>query len=202
MFVPSELLFFWFTTLDTTPTWFEGRIALWFGAHAELDAKAAERFTTPLLEATPCGPLTPREKLAWMILWDQIPRNIWRGDSKMLARDKDALDLAESFSDKEISTLHPIEQCFVWFVYQHHEDIAHQQTQLDGFCQLLETATINTKPFLTVCVRQARRHFEMIERFGRFPHRNPMLNRESTAEEKRFVDDPDYNFLLPVRSVK
>lgn len=202
MFVPAELLNFWFTTLKPSPDWFAGRIALWFGAHPEIDEEVTNRFLAPLLEATPSAPLTARDKLAWILLWDQVPRNIWRGEAKMLDRDGDALALAESFSKTELATLHPIEQCFVWFVYQHHEDITHQQTQLDGFCHLLETATVESKPFLKVCVRQAHRHFEMIQRFGRFPHRNPMLNRQSTVEEQRFIDNPDYNFLLPVRSVK
>ncbi len=193
----SVLLDFWFTSLDLSPSWFQSRMALWFGANPDLDSEIATRFGS-WLSREPAGDLSARDKLAWVILWDQVPRNLWRGQAKMLSFDHRALEMVKSFTAPEVDSLHPMEQCFFWLVYQHQEDISAQEKQLAAFEKLLSNATPQMKPFLTIGARQARRHLEMIQRFGRFPHRNPMLGRQSTAEEQQFIDDPDYNFLLPV----
>jgi uncharacterized protein (DUF924 family) len=123
--------------------------------------------------------------LALIILLDQFPRNMFRGDPQSYATDEKALEisqhaLAEGFD--EAMQAHP--RLFLYLPHEHSEDLAHQVRYTALALSLNDPARM--KP--------ANRHREIIERFGRFPHRNKVLGRDSTPEELAFLEEPYSSF--------
>ncbi|MDX8477869.1 DUF924 family protein [Mesorhizobium sp. VK24D] len=116
--------------------------------------------------------------LALMILLDQFPRNCFRGTAHMYATDP----LARHFADRAIAAGHDLAldgtlRVFLYLPFEHSELLADQQRSV-------ELTAARAPDYL----KYANEHLEIIQRFGRFPHRNKMLGRETTAEEKTFLD--------------
>lgn len=173
---------------DSSPTdvvgfWREAGPGAWFRKDTAFDTAFRERFL-PAHEAAARGELdewayTADGALALLILLDQFPRNSFRGDPRMFATDEKARAIAAAAisagHDKEVDP--PLRQ-FFHLPLMHSEDIADQE-----LCVQL-TQTLGEES-----ARYARLHRDIIARFGRFPHRNAVLARESTAEERRFLDE-------------
>jgi uncharacterized protein (DUF924 family) len=121
--------------------------------------------------------------LALIVLLDQFTRNAFRDTARAFAGDEQALTLArqlvEQGSDKQLT---PVERQFAYLPFEHAEDESSQALSVSLFTQLL--AETGHAPEL---VDYAERHREVVRRFGRFPHRNALLGRDSTAEERRFL---------------
>ncbi len=124
--------------------------------------------------------------LALCVLLDQVPRNMFRGTAQAFATDDKARAVAEhalaNGFDLECTA---DERIFLYLPFEHHEDRGSQDRSLTLFTERVGEETT---------VRYAERHREIIERFGRFPHRNAILGRVSTAEEIAFLDEPDSSF--------
>ncbi len=136
---------------------------------------------------------TPRGTLALIIMLDQFPRNMFRGTPRMYATDAKALATARRALDAGIDpgieeALIPIERLFVYLPFEHSEDLADQRRSVE-LCQRLVDM-----PDSELTIATALRHLEIIERFGRFPHRNAILGRETTAEEAAFLEEPNSSF--------
>ena len=120
-----------------------------------------------------------------MIVLDQFSRNLYRDDPQAFAWDAAALTLAEETIalalDRQLS---PQQRAFLYMPYMHSERLARQQRSLELFAAIAETGNLDS----------AQRHFDVINTFGRFPHRNAMLNRISTAAEKDFLKQPGSRF--------
>ena len=161
--------------------WREAGPAMWFAKDPQFDRRFRERFATEYEEAAR-GELdhwltTPNGALGLVILLDQYPRNSFRGTPRMYATDS----LARRVADEAIRRGHdrsvePTMQLFVYLPFGHSEDLRDQQRSVELNKHLGE-------PSLT----HAKGHHDIIERFGRFPHRNAILGRTPRPEEIKFL---------------
>jgi len=130
--------------------------------------------------------------LARILLLDQFTRNIFRGTPRAFAGDAQALSLAASLvsagRDKNLS---PWQRCFAYLPFEHSESLLEQERSVALFAALRRE--VQTGAFDSAC-DYVLRHREIIARFGRFPHRNAILGRESTAEEIEFLKQPGSSF--------
>jgi len=172
---PESILQFWFgpPPLKRHEAWFHGGPAF---------DRACARFQGDWEEALAGGLLdwldAPRTALAHIVLTDQFPRNLFREDGRAHATDhlarKTAFDVVARGWDKD---MHDLERVFVYLPYEHSEDLAVQR----------ESVRLYTELGLESNISYAQAHLDVIERFGRFPHRNVMLGRHSTPEELAFI---------------
>ncbi|WP_136247752.1 DUF924 family protein [Halomonas borealis] len=170
--------------------WFEAlRPAQWFRRDTALDDEIRHRFGDTL-EAARRGELaawrhSPRGRLAEVIVLDQFSRHIHRDSATAFAADAQALTLAqEAVSDGDDAVLRDAERAFLYMPYMHSERLAVHDEALRLFGQ----------PGLEASLPHERRHREIIRRFGRYPHRNAVLGRESSAEELAFLRQPGSSF--------
>ncbi|TMH22866.1 MAG: DUF924 domain-containing protein, partial [Betaproteobacteria bacterium] len=119
-----------------------------------------------------------------VVTLDQFPRNMFRGTARAFASDSAALAAArETIAQGFDLLLSPVERLFIYLPFAHAEDLAAQRRSLSLFRELDPED-----------MRSAKRHYEIIARFGRFPHRNAILGRQSTAEEAEFLKQPGSSF--------
>jgi uncharacterized protein (DUF924 family) len=176
---------FWFGPLDDAGLTATDRNALWFGATAATDAACRERFGG-LVESALAGDLDEwaggdRGLVALLLLLDQFPRNIFRASARAFSGDARALDLAqETIAGGHHQRLPAIHQAFLFLPLEHHEDLEVQEECVTLFEEL---AAVTGSDLIAGFTRYAVAHRDVIARFGRFPHRNAVLGRESTAAE-------------------
>lgn len=177
--MPNSVLKFWFE--EITPK-------QWWAVNSEFDAAITKRFS-PLLQQAIAGELcnwrdTAQGRLAEIILLDQFSRNIYRNTPGAFAQDALALALSqEAVSRGCLSELNDTERAFMLMPYMHSESaLIHQQAE-----PLFAKHAPNNLDFEI-------RHKAIIDRFGRYPHRNKILGRESTAEENDFLKQPGSSF--------
>ena len=191
---PDHVLSFWFEDATLGPEALQRRSAVWFGADPAFDDECAARFAT-LVEAVASGGLgdwavSPQGRLALVLLLDQMPRNIHRGSPGAFMHDAQAaahcLAGIESGQDR---SLHAVERVFLYMPLQHAEDLALQRRSVERFDSLAAEADDAWRDRFTENAHYARLHRDIIERFGRFPHRNRVLGRTSTDEELRYLAD-------------
>jgi uncharacterized protein (DUF924 family) len=186
----EALLTFWFG--HGTAEYLRPR-AVWFTKDAAFDTEVRARFL-PDWERASRGELAawadePERCLAYIILCDQVPRNIFRGDAKAFSTDPLARDAATRAVDRgDDRTLPPVQRWFVYLPFEHSESLDDQRTAVALFEQLRDD------PTSAVAIEYGRKHLEIIERFGRFPHRNAALGRPSTPEEEAFLLTPGSSF--------
>ena len=177
----EEVLGFWFA---------EGRQAQWFESSGSFDSEC-RRVLLPHLEALRAGRYAswrrePRGCLASCILLDQVPRNVYRGTPRAFALDAEARALTRhALKEGFDRALSDVERVFLYLPLEHSEDLTDQQD-----CVRLIAALGAKNEWLSY----AERHLEVIRRFGRFPHRNAILGRESTEEELAFLKEPNASF--------
>ena len=167
----------------------------WFHKDAQFDAQIRERFGA-LLELALAGGLPawqdggPLPALALIVLLDQFTRNVYRGTPRSFAGDALALHTARRLVDTGAErTLLPQQRGFVYLPFEHAEDLAMQRQSVDLFARLAAA-----QPGFESSLDYARRHCVIIERYGRFPHRNQILGRASTPEELAFLRQPGSGF--------
>jgi uncharacterized protein (DUF924 family) len=155
---------------------------MWFAKDANFDRSFRERFLSAH-EAAMRGKLndwtaTPNGALALLILLDQFPRNAFRGTQRVYASDAQAYEIASravaAGYDQEVSREL---RAFFYLPFCHSEDVADQERAVTLMRELGGEAA-----------QAAERHRDIIRRFGRFPHRNPILGRTMTAEEQDYLD--------------
>jgi uncharacterized protein (DUF924 family) len=167
----------------------------WYASHPAFDALIRERFTTQV-DLAAAGKLadwtdTPSGWLALLIVLDQFPRNLYRDDPRAWAQDLRAQQLALSGIDEGFDRqLPPLQRVFAYMPLEHAEDIELQRRSVALFEALCNEAPDRYGDFL----KYARRHEAVIERFGRFPHRNAVLGRVSTSEELTYLEEPGAGF--------
>ncbi len=167
--------------------WIDGGSGRWFRKDVAFDDRFREKFAATY-EAATRGVLdnwlTDAEgALALLILLDQYPRNSFRGTARMFATDDKALDAAnQAITSGFDVTAEPTLRLFFYTPFIHSERIENQDRALELYALLGgDTA------------RHAHIHRDIIARFGRFPHRNPLLGRETTAEEQQFLDEGGFS---------
>ena len=195
----EAILHFWFGELKSDQDLPDEKARLWFRKSDETDSTIKQNFE-PEIEQAAAGQLaewkaSPRGSLAWMILLDQFTRNVYRGTAKSFAYDPQALELSLQVQEQgDEQKLRPLERVFVYLPMEHSEDLVMQQRAVKAFEQLLE----HCPPGLEVAYDSYRdyavRHLKIIEQFGRFPHRNEILSRQSTTEEIEYLKQPGAGF--------
>lgn len=189
----DEIVHFWFG-MDADPmTGIEVHMARWYGSHPDFDLSIQERFGN-CLEQAGNNQLkgwmnTARGALALVLLLDQFPRNIFRGRKEAFAYDAQALANAhiaikQSFHEH----VHPLMAHFLILPFEHSENLADQDLGL-ALCQsLVERVSSDQRSIFENFVDYARMHRELIVRFGRFPHRNEVLARTFTQDERDYLE--------------
>lgn len=195
----QPLLDWWFGPASTAAQSAAEKQQLWFGKRDEQDAEARERFGV-LVEQAIVGELQgwwadPHGWLAQVLLLDQLPRMIHRDTPLAFAGDARAQELVEQGTtlgwDRELS---PLQRVFIYLVLEHAEDPLQQTRAVQLFSELAEGAGDAERKLFAGFLDYAVRHQQAIERFGRFPHRNEILGRVSTADELRFLAEPGSRF--------
>lgn len=160
----------------------------WWEKNPDFDREIVTRFM-PTWEAASRGELASWEAsddgaLALIIVLDQFPRNMFRNDPRTHATDDLALAAAERALSKGVDTRIDKEmQQFVYMPFMHSEELKHQERCVDLFRAAGNTFNL----------KFAQEHAEIIRRFGRFPHRNRILGRETTADEQAFLESGGFS---------
>ena len=176
----SAILDFWFSEIDRES---------WFRADPDFDAHIRARFGD-LHRSAAASELftwrgTPSGMLAEVIILDQFSRNIHRDTAAAFASDPLALALAQqAVSMNADQKLQPAQRNFLYMPYMHSESLVIHDVALELFERNGDESTL----------RYERRHRAIIERFGRYPHRNSILGRHSTPEELEFLNEPGSSF--------
>jgi len=211
---PQQVLDFWFGAPPYRPR------AEWFRKDAAFDEAIRTRFGTEV-EAALAGMLGAAwsagtaARLAQLLLLDQFTRNLFRGEAGAFAGDAKALRLALAMIDGgEHMALDPLQRWFVYLPLEHAEDLALQHRSVALFAEMASQARADgaslpgsvragdgrTPPaqdlaeVMASALDYAERHRDVVQRFGRFPHRNAALGRESTPEEVEFLKQPGSGF--------
>ncbi|EPZ14484.1 hypothetical protein M622_05745 [Thauera terpenica 58Eu] len=199
MDTPDTLHAFWFGTSPQDAEVIASQSALWWQKQPAVDTEIRKRFA-PLVERAATGELDSwlgelRGRLALILLTDQFPRNIWREQAAAFAFDVLALRWAKEALVLGLDTrARPIERVFLYLPLEHSENLADQQHAVRLFDALAASVSSELRPAFDGFLDYARRHLEIIERFGRFPHRNAALGRETTAAEADFLRQPGSRF--------
>lgn len=196
---PRDVLDFWFGTLDSNGLAAPEKRARWFDKNAAFDDMCRTRFKALYDEVTAHAHddwlEQPRSALAYIIVLDQFSRNMFRGEPAMFAFDELAVDATLSAVRKRFDAELEVEETvFLYMPLMHSEDIRHQDRCVKLFQALHDSLDGPAKERVTENLSYARQHREVIERFGRFPHRNAILGRRSTPEEVAFLEQPGSSF--------
>lgn len=186
---PAEVLAFWF---GQPPT--EQSRAEWFRKDPAFDERIRQRFGGVLQHALDGGLQhwvnRPEGALARILVLDQFTRNAFRDTPPAFAGDAQALAAAQALvASGGDQQLPPLQRWFAYLPFEHAEDRAVQRQSLRLFAELARA-----HPTLADAQQWAVKHAEVIERFGRYPHRNVILKRASTAEEEAFLREPGSSF--------
>jgi uncharacterized protein (DUF924 family) len=190
----DQILNFWFGNPTDPQGPYGQQRSVWFKKDAAFDDRIRQRFLPDYGRAA-AGDYTPwrsqpRSCLALILLLDQVPRNLFRGDARSYATDAEALAVAEAaIAQGHDQALIPVERLFMYLPLEHSEDLARQQRCV----QLFETL-VKEAPELASTLDYAYRHRDVIAWFGRFPHRNHILGRTTTPEEAAFLQQPGSRF--------
>ena len=188
----EAVLAFWFREQVLSAPQIDHRMDIWFGEDPVFDHEIEREFKNDV-EAASDGRLmhwanTPRGRLALILLLDQFRRNIYRGTAKAFSHDKAALKLCvEGAMDKKDSGLSPIEKVFFYMPLQHSESKKVQAKSVALYTRLAEAVTPTYRETFETIAQFAELHADIVETFGRFPHRNALLSRENTPEEAEYL---------------
>lgn len=189
----ERLLLFWFGELTDGFADAPHR-ARWFSGGEEFDKECRVEFSSLAAQAAN-GDLEhwldePRSRLAYILLCDQIPRNIYRGEALAFATDGAALIAArtgiEAGMDRPLAY---DERNFCYLPFEHSESLVDQHASVGLFMNLKDDTLEPFRDRADSSLRYARQHRDIVQRFGRFPHRNKVLGRKSTAAESAFLQD-------------
>jgi len=174
--------------MDTKPQgildfWFSGRVeSQWFASTPELDQEIRERYQA-VWERASCGALddwahTADGSLALVIVLDQFPLNMFRGEARSFAWERKSVEIALHAIDKKFDeTIARERLAFLYMPLMHSEELEEQDLSV----------TLYEKRNLKQNLKFAEHHRDIIRRFGRFPHRNSILGRESTQDEMEYL---------------
>ncbi|WP_460118907.1 DUF924 family protein [Pseudomonas sp. S2_C03] len=195
----QPLLEWWFGTSESAKEVAAQKGGLWFGKRDSQDLEARERFGERVEQAL-AGGLTewaqrPEGWLALVLLLDQLPRMLFRETPKAFSGDSRAQALvAQGIAADLDRQLLPIQRVFIYLVLEHCEHLAVQNECISRYIDLMEQQPESDRALFADYLGYAEKHQKVIAQFGRFPHRNEVLGRESTAEELLFLNKPGSRF--------
>jgi len=177
----ADVLAFWFEEIEPKA---------WFTKDTDFDRRVTERFGAAHARAA-AGELDHWQEraegaLALVLLLDQFPRNMFRDSPRAFASDAGALAVAKQAIVRGLDMeLVGDRRIFLYMPFQHSEELADQRRSVELFAERLDSENM---------LGYARRHLAIIERFGRFPHRNAVLGRANTPEEAEFLEEKGSSF--------
>ena len=191
----NDILTFWFGAPRDDKAYYDEWHTRWFtpNPNPQFDQEVQERFMDDYQLAAERQLMewqaASHSGLALVILLDQLSRNMFRGKPQAFTTDALAREIARQLIQGELDrSLLPIERAFVYMPFMHSETLTDQLYSVELFQQL-----VNERAYLNF-VTYAIKHLEVIERFGRFPHRNAILGRPSTPAETEFLTQPGSSF--------
>ncbi|NCF14433.1 MAG: DUF924 family protein [Gammaproteobacteria bacterium] len=195
----EKILSFWFREQELSAPQIDRRMDIWFGEDPVFDHDIEKEFANDIEKASE-GKLDhwadePHGRLALIILIDQFRRNIYRGTLKAFSHDKVALKLCvEGAVEKKDKGLTPIQRVFFYMPLQHAESRKVQAKSVKLYEKLAESVSPTLQETFLTVAQFAELHKDIIDQFGRFPHRNVLLGRENTPEEDEYLagDSPDF----------
>ena len=195
----ESILSFWFKEQELTAPQIDRRMDIWFGEDQVFDAEIKELFTDDI-EAASNGKLNhwavePHGRLALILIIDQFRRNVFRGTADAFSKDKIALKLCvEGAMEKKDLGLTPIQRVFFYMPLQHAESKKVQAKSVDLYNRLAESVSATYKETFLTVAQFAELHKDIVDRFGRFPHRNRLLGRDNTPEEDEYLSGDAVDF--------
>ncbi len=188
----DAILSFWFKEHELSAPQIDRRMDIWFGEDPVFDHEIEREFSSDVDKASQ-GELDhwahdSHGRLALIILLDQFRRNIHRNSPDAFAKDRAALKLCVEGAMENIDQgLSPIQRVFFYMPLQHAESRKVQAKSVELFGRLAEAVSPTLRETFKTVAQFAELHRDIVERFGRFPHRNELLNRENTAEENEYL---------------
>jgi uncharacterized protein (DUF924 family) len=195
----DEILHFWFGDLDETGEPLPEQKKRWWTKDPHFDDEIRDRFSTIFSELLnqdrPNWTEEPRGLLAAIIVLDQFSRNMFRDSPRMYSGDAIALRLAYEFIALGFDGQFSATFCtFAYMPLMHSERLIDQERCVELFRKLTETANEDEREALLYNLDFAIRHRDIVAQFGRFPHRNEILARESSPQEIEFLKNPGSSF--------
>ncbi|MEL7130094.1 MAG: DUF924 family protein [Pseudomonadota bacterium] len=197
---PDSLLDFWIGPARDDAVQAKARSALWFRKSFETDALIADRFLDTLSAlasglAYDWAVTSPAGRLAAIIALDQFSRNMFRDTPAAFAHDAMALDLCSHGLMLGVDMgMKEVERQFFYMPLEHSERLSDQDLCVKAMGGALRSARPPFKPILEGALDYAKQHQAIIQRFARFPHRNPILGRTNTPEEAAYLAEPGSGF--------
>jgi uncharacterized protein (DUF924 family) len=188
----ERILSFWFREQELSAPQIDRRMDVWFGEDPLFDQEIEKEFADDV-EAASRGVLDywadqPQGRLALILLLDQFRRNIYRNAAEAFAKDGVALKLCvQGAMEKKDNGLMPIQRVFFYMPLQHAESRKVQAKSVEIYRRLADAVSPTYRETFETIAQFAELHRDIIERFGRFPHRNKVLNRKNTPEEEEFL---------------
>ncbi len=198
MSIAQEIIAFWFGDLGPSEPQ-KARFDMWFGKDPATDREIRDRFEKHI-QAAARGDYDDWQEsaepcLAFIVLLDQFPRNVYRNSPEAFAYDDKARQISLYGLEKEHDTKLPLYgRLFFYMPFQHSEQIEHQRKSLKLYEALLDDAPSELRQTFETVMDYARRHHQIIARLGRFPHRSELLGRKSTPDEIEFLKEPGSSF--------
>ena len=199
METPSSIIEFWFGSSEDDLQVVKEKSTLWWSKNDHIDREIQARFESLVLSVER-GELesweaSPKGLLALILLTDQFPRNIYRGTPQSFRFDPIARKLCSlGFEEGFPNFLRPIERVFFYLPLEHSESKQDQEKSVESFRHLASDISEEGRGIFEGYLDFAVKHHDIVARFGRFPHRNAILNRESTPEEAKFLKEPGSAF--------
>ncbi len=195
----EAILSFWFREQELTAPQIDRRMDTWFSEDPVFDLEITKSFSDDV-DAACEGKLNhwaaePEGRLALIILIDQFRRNIHRGTAAAFSEDRMALRLCvEGAMEKKDKGLSPIQRVFFYMPLQHAESRKVQAKSVELFNRLAEAVSATERETFLTIAQFAELHKDIVDQFGRFPHRNTLLERSNTPEEDEYLagDSPDF----------
>lgn len=182
---------YWFGDLSAPTEKNPAKAAIWFKQSDETDAHIRDTYGAYVDRAAAIDwdltALSREEQVGLVILLDQFPRNIHRTSGQAFAYDAKALAIATKLLAGGIERYWMHERFFLPLPFEHSEDVAYQDHAVRVYAGLAEDAPPDWKEDMRIGLDFATKHRDIIRKFGRFPHRNEMLGRDSTPEEVEFL---------------
>ena len=184
---------FWFGELDSPDDYPVAKSDIWFKPSDDTDAVIRERFG-PHLDAAAAADwdlaaLSRQEQIGLVVLLDQFPRNIFRVSGRAFAYDAKAREVARALVAKGVERFYAVERSFLFMPFMHSEEIRDQDECVALFAREALTAPGDGTERMRGNLDYAFWHRGLIRKFGRFPHRNQVLGRESNEDEKKHLDE-------------
>lgn len=195
----EAILAFWFREQELSAPQIDRRMDIWFGADDVFDHEIEKEFADDVAAASDSKldhwAADPRGRLALIILIDQFRRNIHRNTADAFSMDKLALKLCvQGAVEKSDQELTPIQRVFFYMPLQHAESRKVQAKSVELYDRLAKSVSATYRETFLTVAQFAELHKDIVDQFGRFPHRNALLGRENTPEEAEYLtdDSPDF----------